>query len=121
MQKRLLKDILRQRRIAGEPGEEPIKLLLVSPHKRGEGFRSINRVTYNEINVEKLSLFRAGSEVTPEILAEKMMLHKNSNPVVILGDGEINKALTVKAHRFSKTARKKIEAAGGKVELIGKE
>lgn len=91
------------------------------PFKRGEGFRSINRVTYNEINVEKLSLFRAGSEVTPEILAEKMMLHKNSNPVVILGDGEINKALTVKAHRFSKTARKKIEAAGGKVELIGRE
>ena len=88
------------------------------PFLRGEGFRSINRVTYNEINVEKLNSFRAGTKVTPEFLAEKNMLHKKSNPVVILGRGDISKSLSVKAHRFSKSAKKKIEAAGGKAEVI---
>jgi large subunit ribosomal protein L15 len=88
------------------------------PFLRGEGFRSINRVTYNEINVEKLNSFRAGTKVTPEFLAEKNMLHKKSNPVVILGRGDISKSLTVKAHRFSKSAKEKIEAAGGKAEVI---
>jgi large subunit ribosomal protein L15 len=88
------------------------------PFLRGVGFRSINRVTYNEINVEKLNSFRAGTKVTPEFLAEKNMLHKKSNPVVILGRGDISKSLTVKAHRFSKSAKKKIEAAGGKAEVI---
>jgi large subunit ribosomal protein L15 len=88
------------------------------PFLRGEGFRSINRVTYNEINVEKLNSFRAGTKVTPEFLAEKNMLHKKSNPVVILGRGDISKSLTVKAHRFSKSAKEKIEAAGGKTEVI---
>lgn len=88
------------------------------PFMRGEGFRSINRVTYNEINVEKLNNFRAGTEITPELLAEKNMLHQKANPVVILGRGEISKALTVKAHRFSKSAKEKIEAAGGQIERI---
>ena len=88
------------------------------PFLRGVGFTPINRVIYNEINVETLSDFRAGTVVTPELLAEKNMLHKTKNPVVILGRGEIKKALTVKAHRFTKGAKEKIEAAGGKVELI---
>jgi large subunit ribosomal protein L15 len=88
------------------------------PFMRGEGFRPINRLTYNEINVETLDKIRAGTEVTPEYLAEKNMLHKKSNPVVILGRGEITKSLTVKAHRFSKSAEKKIKDAGGKVEVL---
>jgi len=88
------------------------------PFMRGEGFRPINRVTYNEVNLEKLSVFKAGTDVTPALLAEKKMLHKNSNPVVILGNGDLNKALTVTAHRFSKTAKQKIEAAGGKIIVI---
>jgi large subunit ribosomal protein L15 len=90
------------------------------PFMRGEGFRPINRIEYNEINVENLEKFKAGTEVTPELLAEQKMLHKNQSPLAILGNGEIKKALTVKAHRFTKSAREKIEAAGGKAEIIEK-
>lgn len=88
------------------------------PFMRGEGFSPINRVEYNEINITQLTTFKAGTEVTPEFLSEKNMLHKKKNPIVILGNGEIDKALTVKAHRFTKSAKEKIEAAGGKAELI---
>ena len=88
------------------------------PFMRGEGFTPVNRVEYNVINVGKLVDFKAGSEVNPEVFAERGMLHQKRNPVAILGSGEINKALTVKAHRFTQSAKEKIEAAGGKAELI---
>ena len=88
------------------------------PFMRGEGFTPPNQVEYNEINIGKLTKFKAGTEVTPELLAEKEMLHKKKNPVVVLGSGKLAKPLIVKVHRVSKTAREKIEAAGGKVELI---
>ena len=88
------------------------------PFKRGEGFTPINRIIYNEVNVETLSAFKAGTEVTPDLLLKKKMLHQSKQPVAILGRGEIKKALTVKAHRFTKSAKKKIEAAGGKYEVI---
>ncbi|MBW6472639.1 MAG: 50S ribosomal protein L15 [Anaerolineaceae bacterium] len=88
------------------------------PFMRGEGFTPPNRVEYNEINLSQLAKFEANSEVTPQILAELNLLHKNSNPVVILGRGEISVPLTVKVQRITKTAQEKIEAAGGKVELI---
>ncbi len=91
------------------------------PFKRGVGFTPINRVTYNEVNVDTLSAFKAGTEVTPEVLLKNNMLHKSKHPVVILGRGDIKKALTVKAHRFTKSAKEKIEAAGGKAEIINKE
>lgn len=90
------------------------------PFLRGEGFTPVNRVEYNVVNVGNLTVFNAGSEITPAELAEKNMLHKKQNPVVILGEGEIDKALTIKAHRFSKSAVEKIEAAGGKAEVIEK-
>ena len=73
-----------------------------------------------KVNVEALSKFKAGTEVTPDLLAENRMLHKNQNPVVVLGNGELKVALTVKAHRFTASAKEKIEAAGGKAELIEK-
>lgn len=88
------------------------------PFMRGEGFRPINRVEFNEINLLNLSKFEAGTEVTPALLAEMKMLHKKQNPVAILGNGDIKVALTVKAHRFTKSAKEKIESAGGKVEII---
>ncbi len=91
------------------------------PFKRGEGFTPINRVIFNEVNIETLSAFRAGTEVTPNLLLERNMLHQSKYPVAILGRGEIKKALTVKAHRFSKSAKEKIEAAGGKAEIIKRE
>jgi len=88
------------------------------PFMRGEGFTPPNQVEYNEVNVDQLAKFRSGTEIDPEYLAEKGLLHKKSNPIVILGRGEIDKSLTVKAHRFSKSAKKKIETAGGKIEII---
>lgn len=88
------------------------------PFMRGEGFTPPNRVEYNEINLSQLAKFEANSEVTPQKLAELNLLHKNSNPVVILGRGEISVPLTVKVQRITKTAQDKIEAAGGKVKLI---
>lgn len=88
------------------------------PFIRGEGFTPPSQVTFNELNLEQLARFQAGSVVSPDTLAEAHMLHKPGNPVVILGKGEVTVALTVQVHRVSKSARAKIEAAGGKIELI---
>lgn len=90
------------------------------PFRRGEGFTPPNQVEYNEVNVETLAkAYKNGAEVTPENLAANNLLHKNQNPVVLLGRGSIDKPLTVKVHRATKSAREKIEAAGGKVEIVG--
>ncbi|MCJ7703483.1 MAG: 50S ribosomal protein L15 [Anaerolineales bacterium] len=86
------------------------------PFKRG--FTPINRVEYNEVNLDKLEGFSAKSEVNPETLAEARLLTDSRKPIVILGRGDIKNALTVKAHRVSEGARAKIEAAGGSVEII---
>jgi large subunit ribosomal protein L15 len=88
------------------------------PFIRGEGFTPPSQVVYNEVNLEQLADLPAGSEVTPEFLAEQNMLHNKSNPVVVLGNGDLSVALTVKVQRVSKGARAKIEAAGGKIEII---
>lgn len=82
------------------------------------GFRNFNRVEYQEVNLEFLSAFRKDSEVTPEILREVELINTLSRPVVILGRGELKKPLKVKAHRFSRKAKEKIEKAGGTVEVI---
>jgi len=88
------------------------------PFMRGEGFTPINRVDYQEVNLYQLSSFEAGTEVTPETLAEAAIIRKAANPVVILGEGEISVALKVRAHRVTKSAKAKIEKAGGSVETI---
>jgi large subunit ribosomal protein L15 len=88
------------------------------PFKRGEGFTPPNRVEFNEINLSQLAKFDAKTEVTVEKLSELNLLHKRGNPVVILGRGGISIPLTVKVHRVSKSAKEKIEAAGGKVKII---
>lgn len=88
------------------------------PFRRGEGFTPINQVVYNEVNLDQLANFTAGSEVTPESLEAARLLRKVKNPVVILGRGEVSIALTVRVHRVTKSAQAKIEAAGGSVEII---
>lgn len=89
------------------------------PFKRGEGFRSINRVEYNEVNLDQLSAsFKKDAEVTPESLDEARLLRDPRNPIVLLGRGEVKAAFKVRVHRVSATAKSKIEAAGGSVELI---
>jgi large subunit ribosomal protein L15 len=86
------------------------------PFKRG--FTPINRVEYNEINLDQLVAFGANQEVTPETLAEARLLRDSEKPVVILGRGELKTALKVRVHRVTKGAQSKIEAAGGSVEII---
>ena len=88
------------------------------PFMRGEGFTPPHQVKYNEINLSTLSKFKAGTDITPELLSEKNMLHRKGSPVVVLGTGEITIPLTIKVQRVTKNAKAKIEAAGGKIELI---
>lgn len=88
------------------------------PFIRGEGFTPFNRIEYNEVNLDQLSEFAAGSVVTPQALAEAHLLRKPKNPVVILGRGELQAALTLRVHRISENAQAKVEAAGGTVEII---
>jgi len=71
------------------------------------------------VNVGRLAgLFEAGAEVTPEALVERRVVKNTRTPIKILGDGDLDKALTVRMHLFSASARAKIEAAGGTVELL---
>jgi large subunit ribosomal protein L15 len=88
------------------------------PFKRGEGFTPLNRIKYNEINLDQLAKFPAGSEITPDSLAEAQLLRNPANPVVILGRGELKTALKLNVHRITATAKEKIEAAGGSVVII---
>ncbi len=82
------------------------------------GFTNIFAKELVEVNVNKLNKFEDGTEVTPELMKEAGVISTKKDGVVILGNGEITKKLTVKATRFSKSAAEKIEAAGGKVEVM---
>jgi large subunit ribosomal protein L15 len=88
------------------------------PFKRGEGFTPVHHVRYNEVNLDQLVNFPAGSEVTPGKLAEAQLLRNPANPVAILGRGEVKHALKLNVHRISAKAKEKVEAAGGSVEII---
>lgn len=98
-----------------EGGQLPLARRL--PFKRG--FTNIRKITYRPVNLGTLAEFDfGGAEVTPEVMAAVGLLKKASDPVVVLGDGDFNVALTIKAHRFSKSAVEKIEAAGGAALVI---
>lgn len=84
------------------------------------GFRNPFRTEYAVVNLDTLGeVFDAGSEVTPDLLRERGLVRKAHVPVKVLGRGEIAKQLTVRAHRFSGSAARKIVAAGGAAEVIG--
>ena len=90
------------------------------PFMRGQGFTPLNRLEYNEVNLDQLTeSFKADADVNPETLASARLLRDSRNPVVILGRGELGVALKVRAHRVTVGAKAKIEKAGGTVELIG--
>ena len=99
-----------------EGGQLPLVRKL--PFARGVGFRDPWRVRFTPVNLERLSGFRKSAVVTPETLAKAGIIKRADELVVILGRGELKKPLTVKAHRFSASARAKIEAAGGVVEKL---
>ncbi|MCB2210269.1 50S ribosomal protein L15 [bacterium] len=88
------------------------------PFKRGEGFTILDRVDYEEVNLEDLADFSADTEITPEVLADAGLINGPEMPVKILGRGDVSVALKVKTHKISKSAQEKIEGAGGSVELI---
>jgi large subunit ribosomal protein L15 len=97
-----------------EGGQLPLVRRL--PHTRG--FRNISRVEYQVVNLGILNTkFDAGSEVTPEALLAQGLVN-NAERVKVLGTGDLSKALTIKAHAFSNSAKEKITAAGGTTEQL---
>lgn len=88
------------------------------PFIRGEGFSPPNRVEYNIVNLDQLTRFESGTVITPDLLAKANILSHAAFPVVILGRGEVTVPLKISVQRVSKSARAKIEAAGGTVETI---
>ena len=97
-----------------EGGQLPLVRRL--PHKRG--FKNPFKVHYAPVNVERLLEFDANTLITPELLAEAGIIRSPEALVVILGNGDVDKPLVVKAHRFSAVAREKITKAGGSVEEL---
>jgi large subunit ribosomal protein L15 len=96
-----------------EGGQMPLQRRLPK-----RGFNPLSRTEYCLVNLRDLELFEAGSVVDLEALGKAGLLGQLKDGIKILGDGELTKALTVKAHKFSKSAQAKIEAAGGTVEVI---
>jgi large subunit ribosomal protein L15 len=85
---------------------------------RKRGFTNRFRTEYEPVNLSRLTRFPAGSEVTPETLFSAGIIKDRHRPIKVLGGGDVKAALTVRAHKFSATARQKIETAGGKVEEV---
>jgi len=92
---------------------------LIKRLPRRRGFTNIFRKEYSAVNLRDLERFEAGTEVTPELLKQSRVVRSLRRPVKVLASGELTKALTVKAHKFSTTAKEKIEAAGGSALEIG--
>lgn len=82
------------------------------------GFNNINRKEYAIVNLETLNKFEDGAEVTPALMVEAGIVKNEKDGVKVLGNGELNKKLTVKANKFSASAKAAIEAAGGQAEVM---
>ena len=96
-----------------EGGQNPIYRRLPK-----RGFTNFTRVEYDVVNVRDLNKFENETVVTPTLLVEKGLIPTSYNNVKILGDGELNVKLTVKANKFSKSAEEAIKNAGGTVEVL---
>ncbi len=100
-------------RMGFEGGQTPLYRRLPK-----RGFTNINRKEYAIVNLDALNRFEEGTEVTPELLIETGVVSNEKSGIKILAKGNIEKKLTVKAHKFSSTAKEAIEAAGGSAEVI---
>lgn len=100
-------------RLGFEGGQTPLFQRLPK-----RGFTNVNRKEYAVVNLDKLNLFDEGTEVTPELLLESGVLSKAKSGIKILGNGTLEKKLTVKAHKFSAAAKEAIEKAGGQTEVV---
>ncbi|MGM7703679.1 50S ribosomal protein L15 [Pseudalkalibacillus sp. Hm43] len=96
-----------------EGGQNPLARRLPK-----RGFTNPSRVEYAVVNLETLNRFEEGTEVTPELLLETGVISKLKDGVKILGNGKLETKLTVKAHKFSASAKEAIEAAGGNTEVM---
>lgn len=97
-----------------EGGQTPLHRRL--PRRRG--FNNLFAKEYAVVNLSQLAAFEASTVVTPELLLEKRVIRDVKDGVKVLGDGDLGKALTVRAHKFSKSAVEKITASGGAAEVI---
>lgn len=101
-------------KIGFEGGQMPLQRRLPK-----RGFTNIFRKEWIEVSLQALDAnFEAGEEVTPQLLHERGLIKKAKRDVVVLGTGEISKGLRISAHRFTKSAREKIEGAGGSATVI---
>ena len=100
-----------------KPGFEGGQTPLHRRTPKAKGFNNPFRVEYHVVNLDTLDAFDAGAEVDPEALRRKGLVAKRGL-VKVLGRGELTKALTVKVHAFSASAKQAIEAAGGSVEVV---
>ena len=100
------------------PGFEGGQLPLIKRLPRKRGFVNIFKIEYNLVTLDDLNQFESGSEVTLEIMVAAGIITTPSNPIKVLADGAIDRPLTVKADKFSASAKAKIEAAGGKAEEV---
>jgi len=96
-----------------EGGQMPLQRRLPK-----RGFNPLTRKEYALVNLRDLELFESGSVVDIEALGKAGLVGQLKDGVKILGDGDLTKALTIKAHKFSKSAQEKIAAAGGSVEVL---
>ena len=97
-----------------EGGQTPLVKRL--PRKRG--FTNIFRIEYAVVNLQRLEVFEQGTEVTPQMLVDAGLVPSLNKPIKILGTGELQRSLVVKANKFSESAKSKIESAGGRAEEI---
>ncbi|MFL6518225.1 MAG: 50S ribosomal protein L15 [Bacillus sp. (in: firmicutes)] len=100
-------------RLGFEGGQTPLYRRLPK-----RGFTNINRKEYTIVNLDALNRFVEGTEVTPELLIETGVVSNEKAGIKILAKGNVEKKLTVKAHKFSSAAKEAIEAAGGNTEVI---
>ena len=88
------------------------------PFVRGKGFTPPYETEFNEVNLDQLASLPTDAEINPETLHAARLLRDPRNPVAVLGRGELKTAIKLRVHRVTKSAKAKIEAAGGSVELI---
>ena len=99
------------------PGFEGGQLPLIKRLPQKRGFVNIFKTNYSIVNVRDLNVFDSGTEVTLELLSAMGLVKSLRYPVKILGDGEVHHRLIVRAHKFSASAKKKIEEVGGRIEV----
>ncbi|WP_046176565.1 50S ribosomal protein L15 [Domibacillus indicus] len=100
-------------RLGFEGGQTPLFRRLPK-----RGFTNVNRKEYAVVNIDTLNRFEEGTEVTPELLIESGIVKSEKAGIKVLANGNVEKKLTVKAHKFSAAAKEAIEAAGGTIEVI---